>query len=398
MEQIAEYGVAAHFAYAEAGKTTVISDKQADWIHRLQNIVQEFQTIEDKEWFKQHLNVEILEKNIFVYTPKGDIIELPHHSTILDFAFRVHTDIWLRFKSAFINGRIVPIDYTLNTWDIVDIKTFKTKISATPSREKYLHTPTAKTKLTRYIRQTEKEQMLSKIESAINTRLLSFGLPGLWTKQDLLTKHFSTTDRESTLRQIHDKQISINKFLKIVYKEHIEAHELEEKEQKKLKKSLNTVKKNVSQTHITPLIIDLDKELDVILCPACKPSSRNKSKIIAKSDKQMMKVHCVDCAALDTVKSDKLYEAHWKNKPITKYTVWFDMKVKDKSWNLLKLLEVFEFFQLSVNNVSTGSSDEKWRRRVQLDVDIPNISRIDFLMKELAAKESFIKDVMKKIF
>lgn len=77
MEQVAEYGVAAHFAYAEAGNATSVSEKQADWIHKLKDIVQQFQDADDKDGFKQHLNVEILEKNIFVYTPKGDIIELP---------------------------------------------------------------------------------------------------------------------------------------------------------------------------------------------------------------------------------------------------------------------------------------------------------------------------------
>ena len=397
MEQIAEYGVAAHFAYAEAGKTTAISDKQADWIHRLQGIVQEFQTVEDKEWFKQHLNVEILEKNIFVYTPKGDIIELPEYSTILDFAFRVHTDIWLRFKNAFINGRIVPIDYTLQTGDIVDIKTFKTKITATKSREKYLHTPSAKTKLTRHIRQTEKEAMLVQVTSSISERLQTFDLPALWSKDDKLSKHFNPTEWESTLRQVYDKQISPTKLLRMVYKDQIDERELEEKEKLKLKKSLQSIKKSVPIS-ATPVIIDLDKELDVVLCPECKPSSRKKSKIIAKSDKQMMKVHCVDCVALDTVKADKLYEAHWRSKTPTEYIVWLDMKVKNEHGNLLKLLEVFEFFQLSVNNVSTGESKENGRRRVQLDIQIPNISKVDFLMKELASKESFIKSVKKRIY
>lgn len=114
-----------------------------------------------------------------MYTPKGDIIELPENSTVLDFAFRVHTDIGLKFKSAFINGRIVPIDYTIKTGDIVDIKTFKTKITASRSREKYLHTPTAKTKLTRHVRQAEKETMMDQVHTSISDRLHTFGLPAL---------------------------------------------------------------------------------------------------------------------------------------------------------------------------------------------------------------------------
>jgi len=72
-----------------------------------------------------------LHKNIFVYTPKGDIIELPQESTVLDFAFRVHSDVGLKFKNAIVNNKIVPIDFKLKTGDIVDIQTFKNKFTAT---------------------------------------------------------------------------------------------------------------------------------------------------------------------------------------------------------------------------------------------------------------------------
>lgn len=397
MEQVAEYGVAAHFAYAEAGNATSVSDKQADWIQRLQGIVQKFQDVEDKEWFKQHLNVEILEKNIFVYTPKGDIIELPQHSTVLDFAFRVHTDIGLKFKSAFINGRIVPIDYTIQTGDIVDIKTFKTKITATRSREKYLHTPTAKTKLTRHIRQAEKETMMQQVLDSISERLHAFGLPALWSKEDLLRPKFTEEERERTLRQVFDKQITPTKLLKMAYKDDISAKELEEKEQTKMKKSLKAVKERIPTPGKWPVIIDIDKELDTVLCPECKPSARKKSKIIAKSDKQMMKIHCVDCVALQTVKSDKLYEAHWRGRETTSYTLRFAMKVKDQQGNMIRLLEIFAQYGLSLNNIHTNPSAETWRSKVKFDVKVNNISRVDYLIKELNAKKWMMKELEKEI-
>lgn len=396
MEQVAEYGVAAHFAYAEAGNATSVSDKQADWIQRLQGIVQKFQDVEDKEWFKQHLNVEILEKNIFVYTPKGDIIELPQNSTVLDFAFRVHTDIWLKFKSAFINGRIVPIDYTIKTGDIVDIKTFKNKITASRSWEKYLHTPTAKTKLTRHVRQAEKESVMQQVLDSISERLHAFNLPTLWSKEDLLRPSFSDEDRERTLRQVYDKQITPTKLLKMAYKDEIWARELEEKEQVKIKKSLKSVKDKLPNTKWA-VIIDIDKELDTIMCQECKPSKRKKVKIIAKSDKQIMKIHCVGCVALKTVKSDKLYEAHWRWDSAASYILRFDMKVRDEQGNMIRLLEIFAQYGLSLNNIHTNPSAEEWRSVVKFDVKVNNISRVDYLIKELNAKKWMVKELEKEI-
>jgi GTP pyrophosphokinase len=93
MDRIAEYGVAAHFAYKEHDGAVRISDSQAEWIRHIQDIVQKYQSSPDKETFKSELDIEILQKSIYVYTPQGDIIELPPASTVLDFAFRVHTDV-----------------------------------------------------------------------------------------------------------------------------------------------------------------------------------------------------------------------------------------------------------------------------------------------------------------
>jgi (p)ppGpp synthase/HD superfamily hydrolase len=91
MDDVAEYGVAAHFAYSD--KNSDISASQAAWIKKLQDIVTTYQTIDDKEAFKNELNIEVLSKSVFLYTPKGDIFEMPKGSTVLDFAFRIHTDV-----------------------------------------------------------------------------------------------------------------------------------------------------------------------------------------------------------------------------------------------------------------------------------------------------------------
>jgi|GEM_PF-6300013 len=93
MDEVAEYGVAAHFGYAENRKSTTISERQAQWIRKLQEIVAAYTTELDKEKFKDELNIELFDRNIFVYTQKGDVIELPEGSSVLDFAFRIHSDL-----------------------------------------------------------------------------------------------------------------------------------------------------------------------------------------------------------------------------------------------------------------------------------------------------------------
>ncbi len=393
MEEVAEYWVAAHFAYAEAWTATSISEKQVNWIQNLQEIVTKFKNEEDKDWFKQHLNIEILQKNIFVYTPKGDIIELPAGSKVLDFAFRVHTDIGLKFKTAFINGRIVPLDYKLKTWDIVDIKTFKSKISAKKWWENYLHTPTAKTKLTRYLRQLQKESTLKQVTDSINERLHIFQLPLLWSKEDKLKTNYGSDDREQILWKVYDKQITPTKLLRTVYNKEIEAMEKTEVARKAEKRALyrEAVSNNLGSWGV---IIDGDKELTAVLCPACKPW--NTQKIIAKTDRWSMKIHTLDCEALATIKSSKLYEAHRKGSETNRYTLHLYLKVVDKPWKLLKVLQIFEFFEINFNNLTTSPGDGIWSD-VELDLDMPHVSKIDFLMKELKSKTSLLKIIEKDL-
>ena len=93
MNEIAEHGVAAHYAYAEHNRSVKSPSRQNEWIKRLQTIVSEYTVSANKEKFKDALNIEILDKAIFVYTPKGDIKELPSGSSVLDFAFSVHSEI-----------------------------------------------------------------------------------------------------------------------------------------------------------------------------------------------------------------------------------------------------------------------------------------------------------------
>lgn len=115
MNEIAEHGVAAHFAYAENNGSVEVSSNQNRWINKLKEIVSNYTDPEKKETFKDELNIEVLDKSIFVYTPKGDIKELPQNSSVLDFAFSIHSDVGLRFKNAIVNGQIKPLSYVLKT-------------------------------------------------------------------------------------------------------------------------------------------------------------------------------------------------------------------------------------------------------------------------------------------
>jgi len=123
MHRIAKYGVAAHWLYKEGGKKATSFEDQIPWLHEINEMREEF----DSEEFVESVKTDVLTDKVYVYSPKGEIKELPKGSTPLDFAFRIHTDLGYRCIGAKVNNRLVALNYVLNNADVVEIIASKTE-------------------------------------------------------------------------------------------------------------------------------------------------------------------------------------------------------------------------------------------------------------------------------
>ncbi len=390
MDSFAEFWVAAHFAYKEKWDSARISQEQVNWIRKLQEIVNTFQEAEKNEDFKNTLEIEALDKNIFVYTPAWDVIEMPQWSTVLDFAFKIHTDVGLKFKAAFVDDKIVPIDYRLKTWSIVEIKTYKRKYSATAAWLKFLHNPSSKAKLNRYVRQSQIKDHVEKAKLLLNEKLLSYWLPVLWSKSDLIASNNSEQSLENNLLKIYDKQISPTKFIKEYYKN---INIPKNSSWDESSDSLGPVKdkSNLSKK----VVIDWYDNLNYFFCPECNPS--NDSKIIWKSTRDWIKIHSLDCKALDTISYDKLLESHWEWYDYNKYFMRIKLKAEDKPWVLLQILMIFSDFSVNIDDINVYSK-KTWYSLINIDLEFNNPSKMQFVIKELKNKNELVKIVSKKIY
>jgi len=158
MHRTAEYGIAAHWRYKEGGGSDPDFEQKLTWLRQLLDWQREMR---DPREFMESLKIDLFSDRVYVFTPKGDVVELPAGSVPIDFAYRVHTDVGHRCTGARVNGRIVTLDYQLKTGDIVEILTTK---GSRPSRD-WLHlvkTSQAKNRIRQWFRKEEREKNLVK--------------------------------------------------------------------------------------------------------------------------------------------------------------------------------------------------------------------------------------------
>jgi GTP pyrophosphokinase len=178
MHQEAEYGIAAHWRYKEgkAGARDRAFEEKLSWLRQLLEWHQEMQ---DAQEFMRSVKLDLFRNEVFVFTPKGDVVDLPSGATPVDFAYRIHTDVGHRCVGAKVNGRLVPLSYRLRSGDIVEILTSKT--SAGPSRDwlEFVVTSNARTKIRQWFRKQQREENVARGKEMLERELRRLGLGNL---------------------------------------------------------------------------------------------------------------------------------------------------------------------------------------------------------------------------
>jgi GTP pyrophosphokinase len=203
MHDEAEYGIAAHWFYKEKGDA--VSVPLPERFRLTGSLLKEGKTKESQLKGEGQTEEISIADHIYVLTPRGDFVELPDGSTPLDFAFMIHTDVGLRFKGARVNGHIVPIGYTLENGDVVDILTHKEPRPAFQWMEQ-LVTSSARSKLKAYFFAHNRTQFLQKGRDMVNAELKARGLHGLDNDLAMLSKFdgaaLGVRDREDLLVKV----------------------------------------------------------------------------------------------------------------------------------------------------------------------------------------------------
>jgi guanosine-3',5'-bis(diphosphate) 3'-pyrophosphohydrolase len=176
MHGVAEYGIAAHWRYKEQIKRDLNLEAKIAWLRQASDWRQD---VKDAGQFVESLKSDIFPERVYVFTPKGDIVDLPQGATPVDFAYLIHTEIGHRCRGARVNGRLVPLDYQLRTGEQIEILTAK---KGGPSRDwlnpqqGYLNTARAREKVRQWFKQQERDENITQGRELLEKELHRLGL------------------------------------------------------------------------------------------------------------------------------------------------------------------------------------------------------------------------------
>lgn len=268
MHRIAEEGIAAHWRYKEGEDFQVSDIQRFAWLRQL---LEWQENLQDPQEFLHSLKDDLFSTELYVFTPKGDLLNFPKGSTIVDFAYRIHTEVGNHCSGARVNGQVVSLKYLLRSGDTVEIISTQQQV---PSREwlKWVKTPRAKSKIRNWLKSQQRERSVALgreiLESDLHRYRLDYGTLRSEGKIDWLTKELALKDEEAFLAALGYGRITTRQVLtKLVPPEKLDAGT------KKAEGSLETLFRLVSSQRqglgIRVKGIDEDVLLRFALC--CHP-------------------------------------------------------------------------------------------------------------------------------
>ena len=384
MDKIAEYGIASHWSYKE-NKSVNQKDLMDQKLEIFRSIIELNEDSSTPEEFISNVKKDILfNDSIYVYTPKGDVIELPNGATCVDFAYRVHTEVGDKMVGAIVNDSIVPFDYVLKTGDIIKINT--SKLSKGPNKDwlNFAVTSQAKNKIKAFYTKREKDENLSRGVEMFENALRRKNLPITET----LDKYLSTILDTLKLRDLDDLYLALGSgkyttsaVMKIITKKETPADKL-------LKKNSTTQKK---QSFKNDVLVEGMNEIKVTLSGCCKPIPGDNiiGYITKGSGITIHRSNCKNIIDLD----ERLINVKWNDEIQKKFPT--DLLIyTDTNDNLLDIITAASTNNLVIDSVTTITKSEF--KIYSLTVLVENTDRLNSFMKDLDNLK-FIKKVERQI-
>ena len=378
MHRIAEYGIAAHWKYKE-GKTGAIKiDDQINWLREVMDTQRESS---DSHEFLENIEGNVFTDEVYVFTPKGKVLNLPVGSTTVDFAYAIHSAVGNKCIGAKVNGKIVPLNTVLNTGDIVEILT--TNSGKGPSRDwiKFVKTASARTKIRQYFKKEMKEENIKRGKDMLEREAKRRG----YNLSELLsTAGLNYIMNRYTLSSIDDLYASVGfgglttnqiivKLIDYFKRDLLSKNPVAEI------KTTSTTGKNSSGNGV--LIRGYDDFL-VRLSHCCNPVPGDKI-VGYVSRGRGVSVHCVDCPNVKNMEPERLIEAKWDDVISQNFLASLKIYCENKGGILAAVTTIISNMKISITGAFARSDNDSGTAEITVMLEVKSTDQVEDVIKKL---------------
>lgn len=393
MHEIAEYGVAAHWAYKEGNVKKVEQDplqKQLDWVKDLIELQAATDTAQE---FVESVKEDIFSDKVYVFTPKGDVSELPFGAGPLDFAYNIHTEVGNKTVGAKVNGRIVPLNHRLVNGDIIEILTSSN--SAGPSRDwiNLVSTNRARNKIKRFFKLKDRDEQVIRGRELVEKQIadLGFLVKEFMTKPAMkeVASRFNFNSEEDLYATVGYGELSAqtvaNKLTEKARREIEEKQRLEQIFDQEPNEPAKKEDKKMKIRHEGGVIIEGVDNLLIRLSRCCSPVPGDE--IVGYITKgRGISVHRKDCPNVHVPDDqlNRLIDVDWEDAGESKQQYGTELVVEGYNRNGLvnDVLNVINSSTKYLNSVNARLDANKIAT-ITLNIGIQNLQQLDFIVEKL---------------
>lgn len=386
MHKFAEYGVAAHWAYKEGRsvdthKETI--DQKLTWFREILEFQQDSTNAEE---FMESLKFDLFSDMVYVFTPKGDVIELPAGSVPIDFAYRVHSEIGNKTIGAKVNGKMVPLDTELHTGDILEILTSKQSFG--PSRDwlKIAQSSQAKNKIKAFFKRHLRDENIEKGKEMVQQELKAqdWNAKEIFTSENMkrVYEKFNYTNEDDLYAAVGVGGITAQQVINRLAEKQRKEREQEEALEKIQKEMKNPQQQKRTETGV---VVPGLENLLIRLSRCCTPVPGDE--IVGFITKgRGVSVHRGDCPNVHTDgDEERLIDVQWESNlaPNRKeYPVDIEISAYDRPGILNEVMQCVSETKTNINAVN-GRSDREKMATIHLTIGISNITHLHKVVERI---------------
>ena len=384
MHKVAEFGIAAHWKYKEgvSGKTDM--DEKLAWIGKILEIQNE--TV-DSDDFMRTLKIDLFADEVFVFTPKGDVINLPAGSTPIDFAFAIHSAVGCRMAGVRVNGKIATLEYNLQNGDIVEVMTSSAVHG--PSRDwlKICKTSQARTKINQWFKKEGREENILRGNEIVERELKHIGMTSAQLLKpewiDLILKKYGLHTMDDMYAAIGYGGITVNKIMSRLKEEYRLAH----KHDATLQKPVTPQKKRKNTSN--GIVVEGIDNCLARLSRCCNPVPGDP--IVGYITRgRGVSVHRTDCPNIkaeekNSADAGRLIPVYWKDEYTGKssYLTEIQIMAYDRQGLLAQITNVLYDMKILINSVHTKTTKEQIAI-MNITIEITSKEQLEQVVKKLS--------------